>query len=101
LAYIDGVIKLKSKKYQKICLATLNRGRFIKILCLGPINYFSFLKFVPDWWIYGTICIAAGILNIFANADCPFWRFLASTVIVLGTIETFIFHLKNSFKINK
>ncbi|CAK5081401.1 unnamed protein product [Meloidogyne enterolobii] len=44
--------------------------------------------FVPDWWIYGTICIAAGILNIFANAECPFWRFLASTVIVLGTIET-------------
>uniref|UniRef100_A0A915LHI3 Uncharacterized protein n=1 Tax=Meloidogyne javanica TaxID=6303 RepID=A0A915LHI3_MELJA len=48
------------------------------------------LKFVPDWWIYGAICIAAGILNIFANADCPFWRFLASTVIVLGTIETLV-----------
>ncbi|CAK5082716.1 unnamed protein product [Meloidogyne enterolobii] len=46
--------------------------------------------FVPDWWIYGTICIAAGILNTFANAECPFWRFLASTVIVLGTIETLV-----------
>ncbi|KAF7634216.1 hypothetical protein Mgra_00006395 [Meloidogyne graminicola] len=44
--------------------------------------------FVPDWWIYGSICIAAGILNIFVNAECPFWRFLASTVIVLGTLET-------------
>ncbi|KAL7071590.1 hypothetical protein ACQ4LE_009417 [Meloidogyne hapla] len=63
---------------------SIQLGFSMVLLALSAYLY----MFVPDWWIYGTICIAAGILNIFANAGCPFWRFLASTVIVLGTIET-------------
>uniref|UniRef100_A0A1I8B0D2 DUF2892 domain-containing protein n=1 Tax=Meloidogyne hapla TaxID=6305 RepID=A0A1I8B0D2_MELHA len=65
---------------------SIQLGFSMVLLALSAYLY----MFVPDWWIYGTICIAAGILNIFANAGCPFWRFLASTVIVLGTIETLV-----------
>jgi hypothetical protein len=43
---------------------------------------------MPDWWIYGAVCAVAGILNAFSKPGCPFWRILASGIILMGTIET-------------
>uniref|UniRef100_A0A914C5H4 Uncharacterized protein n=1 Tax=Acrobeloides nanus TaxID=290746 RepID=A0A914C5H4_9BILA len=44
--------------------------------------------FQPDWWIYGWLSGASGILNLFNWTSNHYWRAFTSIVVVVGTLET-------------
>lgn len=41
-----------------------------------------------DWWIYGWLTGLSGILLLWNDPTCPYWRIQTAIAIVFGTIET-------------
>ncbi|KAI6182733.1 hypothetical protein M3Y97_00412500 [Aphelenchoides bicaudatus] len=56
---------------------------------ISLIIYTAFLYlYNADWWIYGWLSALSGILLVWNQPSCPYWRGLTSIAIVFGTLET-------------